>query len=83
MLYLVAFRRNKIYFTEKDINTEVTDLYSLDEVSIRKIENIQKEYLMGYSIFANREDAVIGREKFLKEKMKCSKSLNKILKYMD
>ena len=33
--------------TEKDSRTGVTDLYSLDEFSVRKTENIEKGYLMG------------------------------------
>jgi AAA15 family ATPase/GTPase len=41
------FRRDQIYFTEKDAKSGVTDLYSLDEFSVRKTENIEKGYLMG------------------------------------
>ena len=41
------FRRDQIYFTEKDSKSGVTDLYSLDEFSVRKTENIEKGYLMG------------------------------------
>lgn len=47
LLSLDAFRRDQIYFTEKDSDTGVTDLYSLDEFSVRKTENIEKGYLMG------------------------------------
>lgn len=47
ILSLDIFRRDQIYFTEKDARTGVTDLYSLDEFSVRKTENIQKGYLMG------------------------------------
>ncbi|MGN0483511.1 MAG: ATP/GTP-binding protein [Lachnospiraceae bacterium] len=47
LLSLDTFRRDQIYFTEKDAETGVTDLYSLDEFSVRKTENIQKGYLMG------------------------------------
>ena len=47
LLSLDTFRRDQIYFTEKDANTGVTDLYSLDEFSVRKTENIEKGYLMG------------------------------------
>lgn len=47
LLSLDSFRRDQIYFTEKDANTGVTDLYSLDEFSVRKTENIEKGYLMG------------------------------------
>ena len=47
ILTLDMFRRDQIYFTEKDSRTGVTDLYSLDEFSVRKTENIEKGYLMG------------------------------------
>lgn len=47
ILTLDMFRRDQIYFTEKDSKTGVTDLYSLDEFSVRKTENIEKGYLMG------------------------------------
>lgn len=47
MLNLDTFRRDQIYFTEKENSTGVTDLYSLDEYSPRKAENIRKGYLQG------------------------------------
>lgn len=47
ILTLDMFRRDQIYFTEKDSKTGVSDLYSLDEFSVRKTENIEKGYLMG------------------------------------
>ena len=47
ILSLDMFRRDQIYFTEKDAKSGVTDLYSLDEFSVRKTENIEKGYLMG------------------------------------
>ena len=47
MLNLDTFRRDQIYFTEKENTTGVTDLYSLDEYSPRKAENIRKGYLQG------------------------------------
>lgn len=47
ILTLEMFRRDQIYFTEKDSKSGVTDLYSLDEFSVRKTENIEKGYLMG------------------------------------
>lgn len=47
ILSLRIFRRDQIYFTEKNPQTGVTDLYSLDEFSVRKTENIEKGYLMG------------------------------------
>lgn len=46
-LTLDIFRRDQIYFVEKDNNTGISDLYSLDEYSPRKSENIQKGYLQG------------------------------------
>ncbi len=47
LLSLDIFRRDQIYFTEKDAQTGVTDLYSLDDYSVRKDENIEKGYLLG------------------------------------
>ena len=47
LLSLDTFRRDEIFFTEKDNQTGVTDLYSLDEFSVRKDENIEKGYLLG------------------------------------
>lgn len=47
LLDLTLFRRDQIYFVEKDNQTGVSDLYSLDEFSPRKSENIQKGYLQG------------------------------------
>ena len=47
ILSLDMFRRDQIYFTEKDSKSGVTDLYSLDDFSVRKTENIEKGYLMG------------------------------------
>ena len=41
------FRRDQIYFTEKDNNTGITDLYSLADYSPRIGENILKGYLQG------------------------------------
>lgn len=48
-LSLERFRRDQIYFTEKDPKTGASDLYSLDdfEKPVRKGENIQKKYLQG------------------------------------
>ena len=46
-LSLDQFRRDQIYFVEKDTITGVSDLYSLDEYSPRKSENIQKGYMQG------------------------------------
>lgn len=47
VLNLDIFRRDQIYFTEKDFTNATTDLYSLDEFSVRKNENIEKGYLQG------------------------------------
>jgi len=48
-LSLEKFRRDQIYFTEKNPKTGVSDLYSLDdfEKPVRKDENIRKKYLQG------------------------------------
>lgn len=46
-LDLSVFRRDQIYFVEKNNNTGISDLYSLDEYAPRKTENIQKGYLQG------------------------------------
>ena len=48
-LSLERFRRDQIYFTEKDPKTAASDLYSLDdfEKPVRKDENIRKKYLQG------------------------------------
>lgn len=46
-LSLNLFRRDQIYFVEKDNSTGISDLYSLDEYSPRKCENIQKGYMQG------------------------------------
>ena len=47
LLSLSTFRRDQIYFTEKNNKTGISDLYSLDEFSVRKTENIEKGYLLG------------------------------------
>lgn len=47
LLDLNLFRRDQIYFVEKNNKTGVSNLYSLDEFSPRKSENIQKGYLQG------------------------------------
>lgn len=47
LLSLDLFRRDQIYFVEKSNYTGVTALYSLDEFSPRKTENIRKGYLQG------------------------------------
>lgn len=47
LLSLGTFRRDQIYFTEKKPENGITDLYSLDDLSVRKDENIEKGYLLG------------------------------------
>ncbi len=47
LLSLDIFRRDQIYFVEKDYSKGTTELYSLDEFSVRKQENIRKGYLQG------------------------------------
>lgn len=47
LLSLDIFRRDQIYFTEKNNETGESDLYSLDEFSVRKTENIEKGYMQG------------------------------------
>lgn len=47
LLNLDFFRRDQIWFTEKNPNTGSTDLYSLLEFGPRKDRNIQKGYLAG------------------------------------
>lgn len=46
-LSLELLRRDQIYFVEKNNEDGVTELYSLDEFSPRKTENIRKGYLLG------------------------------------
>jgi len=47
LLSLDVFRRDEIYFVEKHPKTAATTVYSLDEFSVRKTENIEKGYLLG------------------------------------
>lgn len=47
LLSLDTFRRDEIYFTEKDNASGASVLYSLDDFQVRKTENIQKGYLLG------------------------------------
>ncbi len=44
---LDLFRRDQIWFVEKEDKTCISNLYSLDEFSVRKGENIRKGYLNG------------------------------------
>lgn len=47
LLSLDTFRRDQIYFTEKNAKSGETILYSLDEFAVRKTDNIEKGYLLG------------------------------------
>lgn len=47
LLSLDNFRRDQIWFVEKEPKKGTTDLYPLDDFSVRKTENIQKGYLNG------------------------------------
>jgi AAA15 family ATPase/GTPase len=47
LLSLSMFRRDQIYFVEKNRETAVSRLYSMDEYPVRKGENIEKGYLLG------------------------------------
>ena len=47
ILSLGTFRRDEVYFTEKNNDTGITELYALDDFVVRKDENIEKGYLMG------------------------------------
>lgn len=47
LLSLSTFRRDQIFFTEKNNTTGASDLYSLDEMSVRKTDNVEKGYLLG------------------------------------
>lgn len=47
LLDLSLFRRDQIYFVDKKNDTGVSDLYSLDDLSVRKNDLIQKGYLLG------------------------------------
>ena len=47
LLKLNILRRDQIWFTEKDNNSGVSDLYPLSDFSVRKSENIEKGYMLG------------------------------------
>lgn len=47
LLSLDLLRRDQIWFAEKDVKKGATELYPLDDFSVRKTENIQKGYLNG------------------------------------
>lgn len=47
LLDLNILRRDQIWFTEKNNESGICDLYSLADFSVRKSENIEKGYLLG------------------------------------
>jgi hypothetical protein len=47
LLDLDVFRRDQIWFTEKDEHTAATDLFSLYDFSVRKDTKVEKGYLIG------------------------------------
>ena len=47
LLTQTLFRRDQIWFVEKDPETGATDIYSLLNIGVRKDENIEKGYLAG------------------------------------
>lgn len=47
LMSLDTFRKDQIFFTKKDYETGVSELYSLDDITVRNDENIQRGYLLG------------------------------------
>jgi len=47
LLKLNILRRDQIWFTEKDHNNGISDLYPLSDFSVRKTENIERGYMLG------------------------------------
>lgn len=47
LMSLDIFRRDQIYFVDKSVNTGASELYSLDDFSVRAEENIRRGYLLG------------------------------------
>lgn len=47
LLKIEIFRRDQIWFTEKNPNSGISILYPLDSFSVRKDENIEKGYING------------------------------------
>ena len=47
LLDLNILRRDQIWFTEKNNDNGVSDLYPLSDFSVRKEENIEKGYMLG------------------------------------
>lgn len=58
LMSLKILRRDQIYFVEKDEKTGASELYSLDEFSPRKHEDVRKAYLLGrYGAIPNIPEA--------------------------
>ncbi len=47
LMSLDMFRRDQIYFVDKSSKTGESEVYSLDEFSVRTEENVRKGYLLG------------------------------------
>ena len=47
LLNLELLRRDQFYFIEKDNKTGQSELFSMDEFSVRKSEDVRKAYLLG------------------------------------
>ncbi len=47
MMDLRILRRDQIWFTEKDEDTSASELFSLDEYSVRKDAKVERNYLLG------------------------------------
>lgn len=47
LLNLQLFRRDEIWFVEKNNFTASTEMYALSDFSPRKDENVEKAYLLG------------------------------------
>jgi AAA15 family ATPase/GTPase len=47
LLDLGLFRRDQIFFTEKRVSDAASELFSLDDFSVRKSENIRNSYMYG------------------------------------
>lgn len=47
LMDLEIFRRDQIYFVDKNTKTAQSEIYSLDEYSVRKNENVKNGYLLG------------------------------------
>ena len=47
LLKLNILRRDQIWFTEKDDKNGISDLYPLSDFSVRKMENVERGYMLG------------------------------------